>query len=290
VLPTFRTVKETATLMNVASQANDEQSKHWNGTGGHAWLELQAMVNQVLQPFSDLLVKACSGRVLDVGCGSGGTTIAAARAVGPNGSCTGLDISEPLITAAREYAKQERVPATFILADAQTHEFELACFDRVISRFGVMFFDDPAAAFENLRLAAKTAAELHFVAWRGPADNPFMTTAERAAAPLLPVIPPRRPDAPGPFGLADRDRTRRILKDSGWADIDIQPIDVACVLPEKELVRYFTRLGPLAPPLQQTDDSTRAAIIKTVRAAFEPYVQGAEVRYTAACWIVRARA
>jgi len=276
--------------MNSTSQANDEQSKHWNGTGGHAWLELQAVVNRVLQPFSDLLVKACSGRVLDVGCGTGGTTIAAARAVGPNGSCTGLDISEPLITAAREHAKQERVPATFILADAQTHSFEPAVFDRVISRFGVMFFDDPATAFANLRRATKTAAELRFVAWRGPADNPFMTTAERAAAPLLPAIPPRQPDAPGPFGLADRDRTRRILQDGSWTDIDIQPIDIACVLPEKELVRYFTRLGPLGQFWPQADERTRAAIIETVRPAFEPYVHGAEIRFTAACWIVRAAA
>jgi hypothetical protein len=117
-----------------------------------------------------------------------------------------------------------------------------------------------------------------------------MTTAERAAAALVPAIAPRRADAPGPFGLADRDRARGILRDSGWTDIDIQPIDIACVLPEKELVRYFTRLGPLGQFWPQADARTRAAIIETVRPAFEPHVHGAEVRFTAACWIVRAGA
>ena len=255
--------------MNIASPANDEQSKHWNGTGGRNWLELQAVLNQTLQPFSDLLVRDSSGRALDVGCGTGGTTVAVAR---KTGSCVGVDISEPLITAAREYARQEHVLASFILADAQTQDFEPASFDRVISRFGVMFFDNPVGAFANLRRAATIGAELHFVAWRGPAENPFMTAAEHAAAPLLPELPPRRPDAPGPFGLADRDRTLNILKDGGWADIDVQPIDIVCTLPEKELVRYFTRLGPLAPFWPQADDKTRAALIETVRPAFEPYV------------------
>jgi SAM-dependent methyltransferase len=273
--------------MNVASPANDEQSKHWNGTGGRNWLELQALVNQSLQPLADLLIKACSGRVLDVGCGTGGTTVAVARSTG---TCVGVDISAPLIAAAREYAQQERVSASFILADAQTHAFEPADFDRVISRFGVMFFDNPVAAFANLRRAAKTDAELHFIAWRSPAENPFMTTAERAAAPLLSELPPRTPNAPGPFGLADRDRTLHVLKESGWADLDIQPIDVVITLPEKELVRFFTRLGPLAQFWAQADDKTRAEIIQTVRPAFEPFVHGADVRYTAACWIVHARA
>jgi hypothetical protein len=117
-----------------------------------------------------------------------------------------------------------------------------------------------------------------------------MTTAERAAAPLLPNLPARRPDVPGPFAFADRHRVSSILEESGWAGIDIRPIDVASALPEKELVRYLTRLGPVGQILQETDDRTRTQVIETVRAAFEPYVHGAEVRFTAACWLVSARA
>jgi hypothetical protein len=159
----------------------------------------------------------------------------------------------------------------------------------IISRFGVMFFDDSVKAFANLRRAARDGAELRFLAWRSPAENPFMTTAERAAAPLLPNIPAREPDAPGQFAFADRHRVNRVLAQSGWAEIDIRPVDVSCNLPEKELVRYFTQLGPLGRVLHEADEQTRTQIVEKVRAAFDPYVHGDAVRFNAACWIVDAR-
>ena len=116
-----------------------------------------------------------------------------------------------------------------------------------------------------------------------------MTTAERAAAPLLANIPPRVPDEPGQFGFANAQRVRRILEGSGWSEIDIQPIDVVCTFPEKELTRYATRFGVLGRALPEVDEGTRARVVDTVRAAFEPYVHGAEVRYDAACWMIGAR-
>ncbi len=280
--------------MNVTRQPDNEQTALWNGPAGRAWVEAQEVLDQMFKPLEDLLVEAVvagSGRqVLDVGCGTGSTTLAVARLLGAKGRCTGIDISEPMITAARARAERESTPAGFIRANAQDHAFEPASFDMIISRFGVMFFDDFAQAFANLKRAAKDGAELRFVAWRSPSDNPFMTTAERAAAPLLPNLPARRPDAPGQFAFADQRRVHRILEESGWAGIDIRPIDVACTLPEKELVRYLTRLGPLGLILHEVDDRTRTQVIETVRAAFEPYVHGAEVRFNAACWMVGARA
>lgn len=279
--------------MNVTRQTDDEQATLWNGPAGRAWVETQELLDQIFKPLEDLLVEAVfagSGRrVLDVGCGTGSTTLAVARLLGAKGHCIGIDISEPMITAARARAERESTPASFIYANAQDHAFEPASFDMIISRFGVMFFDDFARAFANLRRAAKDDAELRFIAWRSPSENPFMTTAERAAAPLLSNLPARRPDAPGQFAFADPHRVHRILEESGWAEIDIQPIDVACTLPEKELVRYLTRLGPLGLILHEADDWTRTQVIETVRAAFEPYVHGAEVRFTAACWRVGAR-
>ena len=153
-----------------------------------------------------------------------------------------------------------------------------------------MFFKDSVRAFANLRRAATDEALLRFIAWRGPAENPFMTTAERAAAPLLPDLPVRRPDEPGQFAFADPDRIRRILAESGWAGIGIRPVDVSCALPESELVHYLTRLGPVGLALGGVDEQTRAHVIDTVRAAFDPFVQGTEVRFTAACWLVDAHA
>ncbi|MCY1020072.1 class I SAM-dependent methyltransferase [Pyxidicoccus sp. MSG2] len=280
--------------MDVTNPPDDEQTRLWNGLAGRAWVEEQELLDPLFQPFEDLLVEAVSaesgGRVLDVGCGTGSTTLAVSRRLGAKGRCVGIDISEPMLAAARARAEREGTPASFIRANAQVHAFEPASFDLLISRFGVMFFDDPVRAFANLRRAARHGAELRFIAWRSPAENPFMTTAERAAAPLLPNLPARRPGAPGQFAFADPGRVSSILEESGWAEVDIQPIDVACTLPEKELVRYLTRLGPVGLLLQAADERTRTQVIETVRAAFEPYVHGAEVRFTAACWRVSARA
>ncbi|NUR01903.1 MAG: methyltransferase domain-containing protein [Streptomyces sp.] len=280
--------------MDVRRGSKDDQAARWKGPGGTAWVELEAVLDGMFKPFEDLLVDAVAaghaGRVLDVGCGTGGVTLAVARRLGPAARSVGVDISQPMIAAARARAEREGTPASFVLADAQDHAFEPATFDAVISRFGVMFFDDSVRAFANLRRAATDEALLRFIAWRGPAENPFMTTAERAAAPLLPDLPVRRPGEPGQFAFADPDRVRRILAESGWRGIDIRPIDVSCALPESEFVHYLSRLGPVGLALNGVDEPTRAHVIDTVRAAFDPFVQGPEVRFTAACWLVAARA
>lgn len=280
--------------MNVKRGTEDDMAARWSGPAAHAWVEAQAVLDEMFRPLEEELVEAVvaeHGRhVLDVGCGTGGTTLAVARRLGAEGRCVGVDISEPMVTAARARAEREGIRASFVRADAQDHMFEPATFDTVISRFGVMFFKDSVRAFTNLRRAAKDDARLRLITWRSPAENPFMTTAERAAAPLLPNLPARRPDEPGQFAFADPDRVHRILEESGWTGIDIRPIDVVCTLPETELVRYFTRLGPVGQILPAADERTRAQVIETVRAAFDTYVQGTEVRFTAACWTVGARA
>lgn len=228
-------------------------------------------------------------RVLDVGCGTGATTLAIARQLAAGGRCVGADISAPMVEAARARASAERSTAEFICADVQDHAFDPAGFDLVVSRFGVMFFDDPARAFANLSRAVVGAGELRCVTWRAAAENPFMTAAERAAAPLLPAIPPREPGAPGQFALADPPYVARILEQAGWVDVGLTPLDVACSFPETELVRYFTQLGPLGRALPQADERTRARIVDAVRPAFDPYVRAGQVRFDAACWMVGAR-
>jgi SAM-dependent methyltransferase len=271
-----------------------DQAALWNSTSGSAWVESQQLLEDLLQPFEDVLMQAIpigsDDRVLDVGCGTGATTLAASRLLSEKAQCTGIDISEPMLAVAKARAGRERVPPKFICADAQTHAFEPNSFDTIISRFGVMFFADPVAAFANLRHAARKGARLCFICWRGAEDNPFMTTAERAAAPLLPNLPPRVPNAPGQFGFADRQHVEGILEQSGWSDIDVQPLDVVCRFPEAELIGYFSKFGPVGQTLPQTDETTRNRVIATVRPAFDPYVHGPEVRFNAATWVVTARA
>jgi SAM-dependent methyltransferase len=280
--------------MDIAQPAISEQAALWNGPGGRAWVDAQELLDHVLQPFEDLLVGSISSetsrRVLDVGCGTGSVALAIARRLGSKGHCTGIDISEPMLAAARARAERENLMPTFVLGDVQTYPFERPSFDTIVSRFGVMFFDNPVQAFANLRRAAEDGGRLQFIAWRSAAENPFMTTAERIAAPLLPDLPARRADEPGQFAFGDRDRVRRILHDSSWSEIEVRPIDVPCTMPENQLIRYMTRLGPVSRLLPNADDSTRAQFIEKVRAALDPYVCGSEVRFTSACWMVLAQA
>ncbi|MBB1604771.1 class I SAM-dependent methyltransferase [Variovorax sp. UMC13] len=274
------------------SPTGSVQAALWNGRAGRAWVEGQAMLDRMFAPFEAMLVDAAAAvaaqAVLDVGCGTGATTHAIARRLGPSAHCTGVDISQPMVAAARLRAGPG-ARTDFLCGDAQTQAFAPARFDLLVSRFGVMFFDDPVAAFMNLRRAARPGAELRLIAWRSAEQNPFMTTAERAAAPLLPALPPRQPDAPGQFAFAERDRVEAILRGSGWGGIAIEPIDVGCSLPEADLVRYFTGLGPLGLVLEDADEATRTRLVDTVRQAFDPFVRGDEVRYDAACWWITAR-
>jgi ubiquinone/menaquinone biosynthesis C-methylase UbiE len=280
--------------MSTKEQANADQIALWNDTAGRAWVDAQQTLDAMLLPFERRLVAAVAERnaqrVLDVGCGTGSTTLAIARQIGANGTAVGVDISEPMIALAKERAAAERSSARFVVADAQTYAFDEASFDMVVSRFGIMFFDDPVRAFANLRRATAPGGTLEVIAWRSPAENPFMTAAERAAAPFLPEMPARNPDEPGQFAFANEERVHAILEQSGWADIRIEPIDEECALPKLDLDRYITRLGPLGRVLPQLDEATRARVVEAIDGAFDPYVHGSEVRFNAACWEISAGA
>ena len=279
--------------MTEASEPNSAQATLWNDTAGRTWAELQQMLDDMLRPFETPLtghaVATGARHVLDIGCGAGATTLAIAQALGDGARCVGVDISEPLITAARAASAGTRRVA-FIKGDAQTYPFEGRSFDTIVSRFGVMFFDDPVSAFRNLRRAARDDATLAFAAWRGAAENDFMTAAERAAAPLLPGLPERSPDAPGQFAFGRPQRVEQILAASGWDDIRISPIDADCSLPAADMMTYATRMGPLGLIFEELDRPLQERITAALRAAFEPYVRGDAVRFTAACWMVTAHA
>jgi len=264
----------------------------WNGHSGRTWVDLQPVLDGMFQPITEVLVQEVRARaprqLLDIGCGTGSTTLAAARALGNDAECMGVDISRPMTDAAIERARREGSTARFVCDDAQTYVFEPDSMDMFISRFGVMFFEQPVTAFANLRRAARNDASLCFIAWRSAEENPYMTTAERVAAAVI-DLPARQP-GPGQFAFADWERTASLLSDGGWPQIDIQPLDVTCTFPESALVSYFTRLGPVGVALQQAGEATLARVAAAVRPAFDPYVHGDEVRYNAACWIIRARA
>lgn len=275
----------------MASEGN-EQAEFWNGAGGDAWVAMQPVMDRILVGFEESLADAAAERgaerVLDVGCGVGATTLAIARRLGAGARCTGIDISAPMVEAAKERVAFDDDPPRFLLADAATHSFEDGEFDLLVSRFGVMFFDDPVAAFANLRRAIAPGGGLRFICWRSPEENPFMTTGAQAVAHLLPELPPREPGAPGPFAFAEKARIGEILTDAGWDAPDVQPVDMPCAFPESDLNRYLARIGPIGAALREVDDALRAEVLKTARAAYRPFITGDEVRFTARCWSVGA--
>ncbi len=276
----------------MATAPNHDQAALWNDASGQAWVELQGVLDRMLAPFESLLVERAfpgeAKHVLDIGCGAGATTLAMARRVGPRGRVLGVDISAPLIDAARARAAGI-AGVELVNADAQTYDFEPA-FDALMSRFGVMFFDDPVAAFRNIRRAAKPRAALTFVAWRSPDENPFMTTGNRAAAPLLSSLRKQDPSLPGQFAFADGEKVRGILGESGFTSIEIQPIDVPITMSEDDLFSYITRLGPVGNALRDVDAETRDRVIEVLRGAFAPFVRDGEAHFTAACWLGSALA
>lgn len=280
-------------MTTLREHAND-QDTIWNGSAGHGWVAAQALTDRIFKPLEDLLAKdvqaASAKRVLDVGCGTGATTVAVAKRLGAERSVHGIDLSDVMIETARTRADLHGVSASFICANAQTHPFDAEPYDMIISRFGVMFFDDPVRAFKNLRSAASSDAALRCIVWRSSTENPFMTTAEQAAEPMLPGVSRRVPNEPGQFGFADSDRVRDILASSGWGEVQMTPIDVRCAFPLSDLDLYLNCLGPVGRTLQQEDSRTREKVIEAIRPAFAPYVRGSDVSFSAALWLIDARA
>jgi ubiquinone/menaquinone biosynthesis C-methylase UbiE len=194
---------------------NADQVAYWNGPAGQRWAARQAAQDVVLKPIADLVIDRAKlkpgERVIDVGCGTGATAIAFAQEVAPPGHVLGVDISGPMLERARQSAPKD-LPVDFVLADATVYPFEPASFDVLASRFGVMFFADPALSFANMRKALRPSGRLAFACWREPRENPFFMAPLQAAYKHVPKLPQQGPEDPGPFSFADEARVTRIRR------------------------------------------------------------------------------
>jgi SAM-dependent methyltransferase len=197
---------------------------------------------------ADLIIRLCTraGMIMEdpAPLAIPSARLAIARRLAPRGDCTGIDISEAMVSQARQRAAAEGAHnAQFLAADAQRHSFAVGSFDAIVSRFGVMFFDDPEAAFAKIGNAVSPGGALTCLVWRSPEETAFMTAAERAAGPLLGWNDQHEPDAPGQFAWGDPDRINRILTASGWGGVEISPLDVPCTMAKTDLHTYARRMG-----------------------------------------------
>lgn len=279
--------------------ANTAAAEHWNyGEDGAYWVGNQARFDRMLEPFTGLILRAAAvasgDHVLDVGCGCGATTRAAARLIAP-GKAVGLDISGPMLARARADAEAAGLAnVEFRQGDAQVHPLEPAMFEVVISRFGVMFFDDPVAAFANIRSASRPAGRLVFVCWQPLAANEWMSVPRAALAEHVPPQAGLEPgEGPGMFAFADPDRLPQILADAGWHDIEINPEHVSILVGGGGSVDdavEFVRTGSMGRTMLAAADADAVErAVASVRAALVPHADAAGVHLGAAVWLVQAR-
>ncbi len=276
--------------------ANQEQADHWNSEEASHWVTHQAAYDRMLAPFSDMVLAAAAlrprDRVLDVGCGCGATTCAAARAAAP-GRVLGVDLSEPMLARGRASAVAAGLAnAVFERADAQVQLFGESSFDAVISRFGIMFFADSVAAFANLRHATRPGGRMAFACWQDLTANQWLLVPGAAIAQHVPLPDLGGPGAPGMFAFADPGRIRTVLAGAGWHHIDIEPMRTPILVGGggglDETVE-FLRTGSMGRTLLGgIDTQTSARAVLAVRDALAPYRGDHGVRLEAAVWRVLA--
>ncbi len=278
--------------------ANADQISYWNEVAGAKWVRNQARLDRLMAPLTEALLAAAAPQTgehaLDIGCGCGELSLRLAAALGEGGSVAAIDVSRPMLAHAASRATASGgadAPIRWIEADASSHAFSPEV-DLVASRFGVMFFDDPPAAFAHLRRALKSGGRFAFLAWRGRADVEWMQKPLQWLAPLLPM-PEFSDGEPGPFGLADGARTRAILESAGFAAVTAERLDHAIVIGADldDAVAMLAETGPAAGAIREAEPAVQEEARRRLREHLAVHV-GADgaVRLGAACWIYRGLA
>lgn len=273
---------------------NAQQIEYWNGPAGERWSRAQDRIDHHLGLITETLMAFAAPRagehVLDVGCGGGTTALLIRERIGPEGAVTGIDISAPNLGVARARAHAGMADVTFIEADAATYEFQ-PVFDLTFSRFGVMFFDDPARAFANIRKALAEGGRLAFVCWRTFKENEWAFAPYEAALDLLPPQEPTDPCAPGPFAFADSERLTKVLREAGFRDIAVKPHDTTVNLGEsvEDAVTEALTIGPLARAAAELDEHVRDNIRGRIAPVFERYKTPYGITPPAAVCLVSAK-
>ncbi len=282
--------------MSTRPDVNAEQFEYWNEVVGETWVKRQREIDVISAPFGvavmDRLGPRPGERVLDVGCGGGGTTIELARRTAPDGSAIGVDISRPMLDYARGRAAEDRVEnVSFKEADAQTADLGESMYDVAFSRFGVMFFADPVEALGNIARAMKPEGRLGFATWQEVGLNPWMFVPVLAAAPHVGMPDVPEPHEPGPFAFADTDRTRSVLAEAGFHDIEIEPLEREVTFKggAEQAADVLMDVGPVRQLAADAEPERVAAARTAVIEAAQSYQRDGVLIFPAAAWAVYAK-
>ena len=273
---------------------NDEQAEYWDGAGGEHWVAEGDRYAAMTAPVAHRLFAAArlqaGHAVLDVGCGMGQTTLTAAEHVGPDGLAMGIDLSGPMLAVARERAQEAGFDIHFEQADAQVHPLESQAFDVAISRFGVMFFDDPVAAFSNLASALRPGGRLVFACWRDLLSNEWLAVPVMAALQHVPMPELGESGAPGPFSLADPDRVREILESAGFDAISLDPVELPLRVGRDaaDFVEFARHSDMGETLMKDVDEGVQAAAWAAVAEATQPYETDNGLMLGGSFWLAQA--
>lgn len=276
---------------------NQDQKTYWSSDAGQKWVDNEDQLDSMLRSVSArLMVRAAPGpgeRVLEVGCGTGGLAINIARKVAPDGAVLAVDISRLMLDRARQHAEKSGLShLEFALADAQSHNFAPAAFDLLMSRFGVMFFDDTVAALSNLRTALRPGGRLCFACWGPVAGVPWFTIPRDVAVGRLGTPAPGDPNAPGPLRFADSASVLAMLREAGFGDCRAEPetVDMCLGGGVAAAAALATTLGPATRIMQEFSASgqDRAAIEAELEERFAEFAAGDEVCLPAGIWFYTA--
>ncbi len=271
----------------------------WNGDSGARWAANLARLDLMLEDFGSAAIAAAKAQpgeqILDIGCGSGTSTFALAQRVGPTGHVLGVDISEQLVEMARA-ATPDGASVAFRCADAATAALPQGQFDLLFSRFGVMFFDDPVAAFAHMRGALKPGGRVAFICWRGAQENDWVRLPMAAIRDIVQPAP-ADPNAPGPFAFGDRQRLADIVAAAGFTAIDIKPFDTTLSYGRgasreaaiDDALDMAFQVGPLSRALADQSDDVHGRAADAVRAAFTGRPGETSVLIDGAAWVVTAQ-
>src|SRR5215831_8589304 len=276
--------------------SNAEQVEYWNGEAGNNWVaqaeSLDLMLHDLVGALLDRAALRHGQRVFDIGCGSGATTLAAQERVGPNGQAIGLDISKQLLRNAQRRASEKKSPASFIEADASTWTTDTKA-DAIISRFGVMFFDEPVTTFANMRKLLTQNGTMTLACWRSPKENDIGGGVMSATAHLF-TPPATKPDpiAPGPFAFSDQAYFDSILSKARWRDVHFEKWDAHLPLPFDTARENAIALSQMGGPAKMAREQNvpREKVVEALTKFLEQRVDGQRYYLIGAVWIVSARA
>ena len=281
--------------MASGSVVNLDQQKFWNEVKGEFWVNLKERIDSLLFPFGEAALEELAvkpgERVLEIGCGTGASSMRLSNLVGRGGEVLAVDLSKPMLEKAKNTGKSLGINnVSFLEVDAEVFSLPQSQYDAVFSRFGVMFFEDPIKAFRNFNVALKPGGRLSYVCWAAREDNPWIRVPTAAAREFLDIPPAPPQDSPGQFAMEREERIKQVLDESGWLNMHVKKFELEHLMGTNahDAATFICQMGPMSEPFSLASSRIREDCIAAVEGALESFEVEDGVRMKFSTWLVTA--